>query len=172
MAKPIADGDSVKVSDRESTPADIKSQLFYEHYRGLTGTVAKVYADGTASVNIDPETLPSQLSGRHGEGAEAVRRKFLGELSEEGRNKLSAAEKKFAIRYTILVATSDLMPIPKPKAAPQAAEKPAAPASAPAVPDSLFDVAGQQQAAPARPTLADLERAEQEHLEELRRKSS
>jgi hypothetical protein len=167
MPKPIAEGDTVQVSDREPTPADVKSQLFYGHYRGLTGTVAKVYADETVAMHVDTAALSSQILSRHNEGADVVRRKFLGELSEEGRNKLSAAEKKFNITYTILVATSDLTPITRPK--PEATAKPLpAPAKSSPAPDSLFEVAPE----PQRPTLEDLERAEAEHLEELRRKSS
>ena len=39
-----------------------------------------------------------------------MRQKWLDGLSEEGRNKLSAAEKKFSLRYSLLVSLSDLSP--------------------------------------------------------------
>ncbi|BDI28176.1 hypothetical protein CCAX7_002270 [Capsulimonas corticalis] len=110
MSKPIAEKDRATVVDREAVAADAKSQLFYNHYRGMTGVVAKIYDDGTAAVDIDPITLPETLRARHTEGSEAQRQKWLDGLSDEARNRLSAAEKKFALRYTILVAVTDLIP--------------------------------------------------------------
>ncbi|MEO7720146.1 MAG: hypothetical protein ABIY70_28485 [Capsulimonas sp.] len=110
MSKLIAEKDRVTVVDREAVAADVKSQLFFNHYRRLTGIAAKIYDDGTAAVDIDPATLPATLRARHTEGSEAQRQKWLDALSDEARNRLSAAEKKFALRYTILVATTDLVP--------------------------------------------------------------
>lgn len=108
MTQSLTSGDSVRLSDREQSAADIKSGLFYPHYRGLIGTVAKIYQDGTAAVTIDPVSLPDALRTRHQAGSEAQRRKWLDGLSDEARNRLSAAEKQFSLRYTILVAASDL----------------------------------------------------------------
>lgn len=149
MSKPLAEGDSVRVSDREQVAADIKSQLFYEHYRNLVGTVAKIYADGTASINIDQNALTKEVSKRHDETASGIRQRWLDGLSDEGRNKLTAAEKTFNLRYTILVATADLEAYTggsKPAAAPAKIE---APVEAP------------------RRTLAEIEAEEARHLEEI-----
>ena len=110
MSKPIAAGDTVQVADREAAGPDAKSGLFYPHYRGLTGTVAKVYPDGTTAVTVDPSSLPETMRARHKAGSEAQRQKWLDGLSDEARNRLSAAEKQFSLRYTILVATTDLAP--------------------------------------------------------------
>jgi hypothetical protein len=110
MSNPLAEGDKVRVKDREQTAADIKSQLFYDHYRNLVGTVAKIYADGTASINVDQAALPKEISQRHDQTASGIRQKWLDGLSEEARNKLSAADKSFALRYTIIVSLSDLEP--------------------------------------------------------------
>lgn len=110
MSTPIAEKDRVTVVDREAVAADVKSQLFFNHYRGMTGVVAKIYDDNTAAVDIESSALPETLRARHTEGSEAQRQKWLDSLSDEARNRLSAAEKKFALRYTILVATSDLAP--------------------------------------------------------------
>jgi len=168
MSKAITEGDRVRVCDREPTTADVKSQLFYAHYRNLTGTVTKTYADGTLSLKIDSDSLPNEITKRHNESADVVRKKFLGELSEEGRNKLSAADKKFDISYNILIAGSDVIPMERTKQAVANTPK-AAPAAATAAAEDLFEAASQPV---ARPTLEDLERAEQQHLEELRQKSS
>jgi hypothetical protein len=108
MSIAISNGDIVTITARDAGGGDAKSGLFYPHYRGLSGTVAKVYADGTAAVTIDTNSMPEALRLRHEAGSEAQRRKWLEGLSEEARNRLSPAEKKFSLRYTVLVATADL----------------------------------------------------------------
>ena len=49
MPAKLEEGSPVRLSDREPTAADVKSGLFYPHYRGLMGTITKLYADGTAT---------------------------------------------------------------------------------------------------------------------------
>ncbi len=110
MAQPFTEGASVRLADRETSAADTKSGLFYPYYRGLTGTIAKLYSDNTAAVAVDPDSLPEDIRKRHQAGTEAMRQKWLDGLSEEGRNKLSAAEKKFSLRYSLLVSLTDLAP--------------------------------------------------------------
>ena len=109
-AKPLTEGEAVRLADRETTAADTKSGLFYPYYRGLTGTIAKLYSDSTAAVAVDPDSLPDDIRKRHQAGTDAMRQKWLDGLSEEGRSKLSAAEKKFSLRYSLLVSLSDLSP--------------------------------------------------------------
>ena len=139
MAKPLAEGDRIRVTDREQTAADIKSQLFYDHYRGLIGTIAKIYNDGTASVNVDQQALPKEIGKRHNDTAVGIRQKWLDGLSDEARNKLSAAEKSFSLRYTIIVSQSDIEPY-----------------------------SGDTAEAP-RKTLAEIEAEEALHLEQIRK---
>jgi len=128
--KQPAEGDPVRLADREPSAADTKSGLFYPHYRALTGTVAKLYADGTATISIDPESLPAEIRARHQAGTDAMRQKWLDGLSDEARNKLSAAEKKFSLRYNLLVGVADLTPTdaPAPPPAPAAPAPDAPPA--------------------------------------------
>ena len=111
MFTTLAPGDTVQVADREATGPDAKSGLFYNHYRGLTGAVSKVYPDGSAAITVDVESLPEPMRARHLAGSEAQRQKWLDGLSDEARNRLSGAEKRFSLRYTLLVATSDLTKI-------------------------------------------------------------
>ena len=108
--KALTEGEAVRLADRETTAADTKSGLFYPYYRGLTGTIAKLYSDSTAAVAVDPDSLPDDIRKRHQAGTDAMRQKWLDGLSEEGRSKLSAAEKKFSLRYSLLVSLSDLSP--------------------------------------------------------------
>lgn len=130
-SKPLAEGTPVRLADREPSAADNKSGLFYPHYRNLTGTIAKLYADGTATISVDPESLPSEIRARHQAGTEAMRQKWLDGLSDEARNKLSAAEKKFSLRYNLLIGVADLLPTDAP-APPPALAAPAPDAPAPA----------------------------------------
>ena len=111
----FTEGAPVRLADRDTSAADTKSGLFYPYYRGLTGTVAKLYSDNTAAVAVDPDSLPEDIRKRHQAGTEAMRQKWLDGLSDEGRNKLSAAEKKFSLRYSLLVSLTDLTPAEAPE---------------------------------------------------------
>jgi hypothetical protein len=118
MSKTLAAGDTVRIQERDIVPADLKSQLYFEHYKGLIGTITKIYPDDTVVVTIDLESLPAEIRKRHNDGSEFLRLDWLGKLSDEARNKLSATEKKLNLRYTVLVAVSDLVPekaLPAPK---------------------------------------------------------
>ncbi len=106
----LTEGSPVRLADREPNAADSKSGLYYPYYRNLTGIIAKLYADETATVMIDPESLPSEIRARHQAGTDAMRQKWLDGLSDEARNKLSASEKKFSLRYNLLVGLADLFP--------------------------------------------------------------
>jgi hypothetical protein len=108
MAK-INSGDRVRVATREQTSADIKSGLYYPHYGGLSGTILKVYND-EASVLVDREALSPELLKRHEENEKSMKTKWLDGLSDEARNRLTGAEKKFALNYAILVSVEDLTP--------------------------------------------------------------
>jgi len=111
----LTEGAPVRLADRETSAADTKSGLFYPYYRGLTGTIAKLYSDNTAAIAIDPDSLPEDIRKRHQAGTDAMRQKWLDGLSDEGRNKLSAAEKKFSLRYSLLVSLTDLSPSDAPE---------------------------------------------------------
>jgi len=145
MARKISEGDTVQVADREPTAGDTKSGLFYPHFRGLTGTVTKIYVDDTANVAVDSQSLPADIRARHQAGTAQMRQKWLDGLSEEGRSRLSAAEKKFDLRYSMLVALSDLAPFQ--------------------APEGSVTLEG------PRKSLADLDAEEARHLAEVARKS-
>ena len=73
-----------------------------------------------------------------------MRQKWLDNLSDEARNKLSAAEKKFSLRYSLLVSLSDLSPNDLPPG----------------------------DAQPARKSLSEHEEAEARHLAEVAKKKT
>jgi len=166
-------GDRVKVVERPMTTADAKSALFYDYFCNLTGTVSKVYEDGTLTVDIDLDSLPEDIRRRHHEIEEAVRRRWLDGLSEENRDKLSEKESTVKLEYKILIAEADLIELGK-------GATPARPKSKPTVTVSKTSVSDTSAAKPvekksktsaekkeARPTEADLARAEAEHLKEI-----
>lgn len=148
-AAQMAEGDAVQIADRDPNAADTKSGLFYPHYRGLTGTLTKLYADGTANITVDPESLPAEIRARHQAGTTAMRQKWLDGLSDEARNKLSGAEKKFSLRYSLLAGISDLSAIERVAQTDLELENP-----------------------PARKKAADLDDAEARHLAEAARRGA
>ena len=172
---PLIEGASVRLSDREPNAADNKSGLFYPHYRNLTGTVAKLYADGTATVMVDPESLPTEIRVRHQTGTDAMRQKWLDGLSDEARNKLSAAEKKFSLRYNLLIGTIDLTPIAAPSLAAPAPAEIEAPEPARAAkrgqeiaPQTTMEMEDLPET--PRKSTSDLAEAEEQYLAELAKK--
>lgn len=108
MASHFSEGDAVQVVDREATPADEKSSIFFNHFRGLTGTLEKVYPDKRATVVVDIASMPETIRDRHQELTRAAKQRWLDGLSNEARSRLTPEEQQFQMRYTILVQMSDL----------------------------------------------------------------
>ena len=151
MATTFNEGERVQIVDRAATADDVKSGLFYNHFRGLTGTVQKVYATEDVAVEVELDSLTEAVLARHTDVQEQMKNKWLDGLSEEARNRLNDQERDFRLRYSILVSSKDLM-VPGPKRVAAAVETPAIPASI-----TELD-------APRRPTSEDLEAAEEAYL--------
>jgi hypothetical protein len=157
MATKWKEGDRVQIRDREATAEDVKSGLFYSHFRGLTGSIQKIYPTDEAAVEIEAESLAEAVKQRHAEVQEQMKTRWLDGLSEEARGRLSEQERNFRLHYTVLIRVNDLVaPGAKPaKEVPASTEKPA-----PAVPAKK---PAQEQTAP-RQTAADYEAAEEAYL--------
>lgn len=108
MAANFKEGDRVRVAEREATAEDVKSGLYQNHFRGLVGTVQKIYATGEAAVTVDQSTLTEAVAARHNDMQEQMKNKWLDGLSEEARGKLTPKERDFTLRYTVLVSMKDL----------------------------------------------------------------
>jgi hypothetical protein len=148
----VKEGDRVRVITREQSEDDTKTNLYFNFYGGLTGTVAKIYNDNEVAIEIEPESLTKDVRKRHDDVRDQMKTKWLDGLSEEGRSKLTEREKDFNLRYRILVRMGDLEKAgPRPAAAVRASQSAAPPAPAPVV-------------EPQRKTLAELEAAEEEEL--------
>jgi ribosomal protein L21E len=103
------EGDRVVINTREITEDDVKSGLYYAHYRGLTGVVQKVYDTVEEMViTVDDGSLSDSVRTRHYEVRDAMKQKWLDGLSEEAKGRLSEAERDFRLRYSVLVAISDV----------------------------------------------------------------
>jgi hypothetical protein len=166
MATAFKEGDRVRVADREATADDAKAVLFFNHFRGLTGTIQKVYAEQHAAVEIDNESLPEPILRRHIEVQETMKAGWLDKLSDEARNRLTDQERDFRLRYTVLVALNDLAPGgERPERAATVGSGERTTEVAARVPDAGADVGVARRA-----TSSDLEAAEEAEL--LRRRGN
>jgi len=155
-------GQAVRLADHEPVVGpDAKPVPFYDYYRNLMGTVAKVFDDGTVSVTIDRSSLPEEIRTRHEACEQRDRDKWLDRLSDDERNRLTAAQKAFSYRYTLLVGASDLIA--------SASAAPAAKASAPAKKDAKPQTS-EADTAPRR-SLQEIEAEEERHLQEILKRS-
>jgi len=103
-------GDRVKVTAREVTAEDVKSNLYFAYFGGLVGTVDRVYDDGSTCIDIDLDSLHEEMRQRHKDMEESERKRWLSNLSDEARNRLTAEQKQFRMAYKILVAIKDVEP--------------------------------------------------------------
>ena len=101
-------GDCVRIQNRNATAQDLKSGLFYDYYRGLTGSVQRVFQAGEVAVEIDPESLPEDIWKRHMATRDQMRERWLEGLPEDQRRKLTPEQKQFDLRYVLLVSAADL----------------------------------------------------------------
>lgn len=140
-------GDRVRIATRDTTAEDMKSKLYFAYYGGLTGTILKQYSETELSVEVEQDSLTTDIRRRHDDIRRQMKTKWLDGLSEEGRNKLTEREKDFRLRYIVLVRPGDLEKI--------------APRTAPVV-DAPEDE--EAVAAPVRKSLFDFEQAEAQEL--------
>ena len=108
MAATFKEGDRIQIADRNATADDVKSSLFFNYFRGLTGVIQKVYSTEEAAVEIELDSLTEAVAARHHDVQETMKTRWLDGLSEEGRNRLTPQERDFRLRYTVLVAVKDM----------------------------------------------------------------
>jgi len=105
--QPFRKGDRVRISDRLATPQDLKSGLYFSHYRGLTGAVQKLFGE-EAAIEIDLESLPREILEGHIQTRNQMRDKWLAGLPDDQRRKLTPEQKQFDLRYVVLVGLQDV----------------------------------------------------------------
>ncbi len=139
-------GDRIKIVEREVTPADVKSGLYYDYFRNLVGVVDRVYEDDTVCVKIDQDSLPPAIQKCHIDVQQAVRTRWLNGLGQEQRDRLSETDRSVVLGYNLLVGANDIEPF-KGKIPPRAEKK---------QPEKL-----------ARASEQDIEKAEEEYLKTI-----
>ncbi len=105
----LKEGDRVQIVDRAPTVADARTGLYYNFYRGLRGTVFKIYGDGPtaqAAVDVDLDSLPEEIACRHLETRDRMRATLNGDAK---RTSAPGMEHEFRLLYVVLVAVSDLI---------------------------------------------------------------
>ena len=101
-------GDRVRIKDRVPGPQDRKSGIYFDYYRGLSGTVQKAYKSQEVAVQIDLDCLPEDVRKRHLQTRDQMRLRWLDGLPAETRRKLTPEQNSVNLRYVILVAARDL----------------------------------------------------------------
>lgn len=104
----IKAGDRVRIVTREATSEDAKTGLYYAYFGGLTGTVDRVYDDDSVCVEIDLESLNDEMRERHLAMQEAERQRWISNLSDEVRNRLTPEQKQLKMSYKLLVSKKDI----------------------------------------------------------------
>jgi|YNPBryBLVA2012_1023415.scaffolds.fasta_scaffold35905_1 hypothetical protein len=176
-------GDRVRVVSREVTAEDVKSRLYYAYFGGLTGSVDRVYDDGSVCIDVDLESLRDDQRERHLQIQEMERKQWLESLSDEVRGRLTAEQKKLRISYKILVSDKDIEPCKgdKPTNKSESASKREAPTAAseevalpkaaargtPDEPESVRPTGSRDAEAARRRSEAELLAAEEEYLRSL-----
>lgn len=107
MKSQFRNGDRVRIADRPATAQDLKSGMFFNHYRGLVGAVQKSYGAEVA-VEIELDALPGDIWKRHMQTRDQMRERWLQGLADDVRRKLTPEQKQFDLRYVVLVSVNDL----------------------------------------------------------------
>jgi hypothetical protein len=102
------EGDHVKVVTRAVTEEDRKTNAYFDHMAGLTGTVQNIYGGEGIAVKMDVDSLSKVTQDVHKESVKRMRQKFLDNISEEQRKQLTTEELNFDAHYMLLVKSDDL----------------------------------------------------------------
>ena len=101
-------GERVRVVSRPVTEADRKSNKYYEHMAGLTGTVQSVYSETEIAIEVDPASMSKISADVQKTATTRMRDKFLSQISEEQKKQFTKEELDFDAHYVVLVQSTDL----------------------------------------------------------------
>ena len=102
------EGDQVRVVTRTVTDEDKKSNRYYSHMAGLTGSVQAVYEDSRVAIKVERVSMSDITADVHKTATERMRKKFVEGVSEEQKKALTKAEMEFDVNYVLLVQEKDL----------------------------------------------------------------
>lgn len=99
----------MRVVTRPVTDADRKSNQYFAHMSGLSGTIQNVFNADEIAVRIDPSELSPVSKSVHTEATSRMRAKFMSNAaSDEQRKGLTKEDLDFEVNYVLLVKGSDL----------------------------------------------------------------
>ncbi|MBI1334893.1 MAG: hypothetical protein JST12_04155 [Armatimonadetes bacterium] len=104
----LREGDRVRIVTREVTEDDRKTNRYYGHMAGLTGSVANIYGDAEIAVQVDINTLTKVSQDVHREATVRMRAKLNDALSEVQRKELTKEELEFDTHFMLLCHSQDL----------------------------------------------------------------
>ena len=102
------EGDRARIVERAATVNDRKTNRYFEHMGGLTGTIQNIYNPDEIAIKIDLDSLSKVAADVHSRSVQRMREKFLSSISEEQKSKLTPEELNFTAHYVLLVKGSDL----------------------------------------------------------------
>lgn len=102
------EGDRVRVVSRQVLAEDRRSMRYYDHMAGAVGTVANVYGPEEVAIEVDKTSIGHIAQDVHAEATRRLRRKFLENVSEEAKSRLTQEELNFEAHYVLLVREEDL----------------------------------------------------------------
>ncbi|MCG9893946.1 MAG: hypothetical protein MH204_00540 [Fimbriimonadaceae bacterium] len=104
----VKEGDLVRVVERPLTTQDRSVHSLFPHMLGLTGVVQSVYGPDEVAVKINLEDLKKTETAIHKTATDRMRTKFLENVGEEQKKRLTKEELNFVPNYVILVREADL----------------------------------------------------------------
>jgi hypothetical protein len=105
------EGERVKVVSRAVTDDDRKTNRYYDHMSGLTGTIQNIYGNDEIAVKVDPSCMSAVTADVQRIATERMREKFLSSVGEEQKKQLSPEELNFNANYVLLVRGTDIEPL-------------------------------------------------------------
>ena len=104
----VKEGDQVRVVSRPITDQDRTVFGYYEHMKGLTGTVENIYSKDEVAVKVDLACLAKIPADLHKDATKRMRERFTESVGEEARKQLSKEELEFVPHYMLIVRSEDL----------------------------------------------------------------
>ena len=104
----LKEGEPVCILERPATAADLKSGLYFPHYRNLSGTVFKIYGTGEtqqAAIDINIDSLPEEIARRHQETRDQM---FNSQSPDARKQSAPGMPAEFHLRYIVLISVNDL----------------------------------------------------------------
>lgn len=104
----LKNGDAVRIVSRPVLAEDRRTNRYFEHMAGLTGTIANIYGPEEVAVQIDKTSITATSKAVHDEAVRRLRAKFIANASEEAKSKFEKHELEFDAHYMLLARSEDL----------------------------------------------------------------